>query len=100
MVQLAWGEKPPTKPEERFRWLEPADRALFCELRDSFVKIYGSDEFEQYRRAIMSQLPGEAPIFAEGKCANCEIRKTVAQTLTPDEFWKLSLFSTPCQAYR
>lgn len=100
MVQLAWGESPPAGPQVRNKWFEPADLALFCELRDTYVRIYGMEEFDQFRKAVSGSLPGEPPMFSEGQCVNCEFRKKAPQVLTADDIWKRSLFSTPCQSYR
>lgn len=100
MVQVAWGESPPPGPEKRFRWFEAADLAVFCELRESYRNIYGEEEYENYQKQVYSTLPGEEPLFQEGKCVNCEFRKGALKVLPPTELWKRSLFSTPCNAYR
>ncbi len=100
MVQLAWGEQPPAGPEARNRWFEPADLALFCEMRDNYMRIYGNEEYEKFRMAVSGSLPGEPPMFSEGQCVNCEFRKKASQILKSEDVWKRSLFSTPCQAYR
>lgn len=99
MVFLAWGESPPA-PEARARWLEPADLALFCELRDGFVRIFGPEAYDEFRTSITAGLPGEPAIFSDGQCINCEFRKRASQVLSPDEVWKRTLFSVPCQQYR
>lgn len=100
MAQIAWGESPPDSPEVRFRWFEPADLALFCQLRDTYVRIYGKEEYDQFRMNIVGRLPGEAPAFSEGKCVNCEFRKRATQVMSAEEVWKRSVFSTPCHVYR
>lgn len=100
MVQIAWGESPPPGPDKRFNWFEPADIALFCDLRDSYMRIYGEEDFEAYRTKVYQTLPGEEPVFEDGKCVNCEFRKLALKTLSPTEIWKRSLFSTPCASYR
>lgn len=100
MTQLAWGEQPPANVESRNRWFEPADLALFCELRDTYVRIYGVEKFEEFRAGVSGGLPGEAPMFSEGQCVNCEFRKPVSKVMPPDEILKRSLFGTNCQAYR
>lgn len=100
MTQVAWGESPPPGPEKRFGWFEPADLALYCDLRDSYRKIYGEEEYTLYQQFVYSKLPGEEPLFQEGKCMNCEYRKGAIKVLPATEIWKRSLLSTPCNAYR
>jgi hypothetical protein len=100
MVQVAWGESPPPGPDRRFRWFEPADLVLFCDLRDSYRNIYGEEEFLNFQNQIYGTLPGEEPVFEEGKCVNCQYRKGALKLLPPTEIWRRSLFSTPCSAYR
>lgn len=100
MTQLAWGESPPPAHQPRFRWLEPADLALFCSLRDNFVRLYGHEEFESFRTGVVKNLPGEEPMFSEGQCVNCEFRKKAHQVMSSQDLWKQSLFSAPCNLYR
>lgn len=96
MVQVAWGEQPPEGPEQRYRWFEAADVALFCNLRETYIRLWGEEMFMAFRAGVQSTLPGEAPTFEKGLCTNCEFRKKASQLLTPDEIWKRSLFSSPC----
>lgn len=100
MAKIAWGESPPTSVESRFRWFEPADLALFCNLRDNYVRIFSKEQYDQFRLSIVSRLPGEPPTFSEGKCVNCEFRKMAPQVMSQDDIWQHSLFSAPCQLYR
>lgn len=96
MVQVAWGEQPPESTEKRYGWFEASDVALFCQLRESYLRLYGEEEFTNFRMQVMSTLPGEAPTFENGVCSNCEYRKKAPAVMSPEEIHKLSLFAAPC----
>ncbi len=100
MVQLAWGDKPPEKGMEKFGWFEASDIALFCNLKELFVKIYGSEEWESYRSSTYAKLPGEAQIINDGVCENCDKIKKAADVMPAEEVWVRSLFSVRCEQYR
>lgn len=100
MAQVAWGEQPPDGPDKRFNWFEPTDLVLFCDLRDSYRRIYGEESFIELQNFAYSKLPGEPPQFQDGKCVNCEFRKPATKVFPPKEIWRRSLFSTQCSAYR
>lgn len=96
MVQVAWGEQPPENPEKRFGWFEAADVALFCQLRATYLRLYGEEEFRNFQTGVSANLPGEAPVFENGVCTNCQYRKKAGAVMTPNEALRLSLFSAPC----
>jgi hypothetical protein len=102
LVQIAWGETPPEKgmgPVQQ-GWLEAADLALFCSLKDMYVRFFGKEEMDQLKMAIMTKLPGEPAVIADGKCANCEVRKNALQVLSPEDAWSRTLFSLRCELFR
>lgn len=96
MVQVAWGDQPPESSEKRFGWFEASDVALFCQLRATYLRLYGEEEFMNFQMKVSGSLPGEAPQFEKGLCTNCEFRKGAMAVMTPPEIVKLSLFSAPC----
>lgn len=102
MTQIAWGEVPPEKAVSSVRqgWLEASDLALFCTLKDLYTRFFGKEEMDQVRASIMSKLPGEAAIFTNGACVNCEFRKTAPQAMAIEEVWSRSLFAVRCDLYR
>lgn len=100
IVQLAWGDKPPEQGIAKFGWLEASDLSLFCQLKDTMIKVYGEPEWEGFRQATHGKLPGEAQIIQEGICANCEIIKKANQVFSGEEIWLRSLFSLRCEQFR
>lgn len=102
LAQISWGEAPPDKGVGGVRqgWLEASDIALFCGLKDAFVRIYGKEAFDQFRLSVYSKLPGEEAVFEEGVCKNCEYRKMAPAVLSIEEMWGRSLFSVRCELYR
>ena len=102
LVQIAWGEEAPEKTIGPIRqgWLESSDLALFCHLKELYLKIYGQEEMDLFRPAVFSKLQGQAPMFQNGECVNCEFRKMAPEILKPDEIKERSLFSLRCELYR
>lgn len=100
MARMAWGETPPQGGVARFNWLVASDLALFCGIRDQYVRLLGQESWEQFRVATYGKLPGEAPQIENGVCLNCDPRKTAEQMLPADEIWAKSIFSLRCDQYR
>lgn len=100
IVQLAWGEKPPEPGLGRLGWLEAPDLALFCQLKTTFFRLYGSEEWESFRLATPAKLPGEAQIIDGGVCVNCNYLKKASEVFSPEEVWVRSLFSLRCDQYQ
>ena len=102
LVQIAWGEDAPEKTIGPIRqgWLESSDLALFCHLKELFLKIYGPEETDQFRLAVYSRLPGTPPMFTNGECVNCEFRKMATEMMPPEEIRQRSLFALRCEQYR
>lgn len=96
LVQVAWGDQPPENVEKRYGWFETGDVALFCQLRETYLRLYGEETLQNYQMAVVSTLPGEAPTFENGLCTNCETRKKAPAVMSLAEIYKLTLFSAPC----
>lgn len=99
IVQLAWGEKPPERGLAKFNWMETSDLALYCRLRDLNLKVYGEEAWQSLRLGTYKKLPGEAQIFQDGQCANCERIKKAPEILSDEEIWARSLFSLRCEQF-
>jgi hypothetical protein len=80
LVQVAWGEKPPTSYFEKFGWLNAADISLFCNLKSTFNLMYGKSEWEQFQEKLMASYPG-------------------VETLDRKATWEMSLLSVNCAEY-
>lgn len=80
MVQMAWGERPPTSYQGKFGWMEIADISLFCQLKSRFITFYGEDEWNRTRLKISTALPG-------------------AVDMGPTQIWDMSLYSENCARY-
>lgn len=100
MSEMAWGNTPPVSPEQRFGWFEKSDLALFCELRLNYEKLYGAEAFKDFRIKEAAKLPGEAPVFKDGKCTNCDPRVLAGKVFSEKDIWSKSLYSIACTTYR
>jgi hypothetical protein len=100
LVQLAWGDQPPQRGGARFGWLEAPDLALFCHLRDYYLRIYGQEKWDSLRVGTYEKLVGEKPVFENGKCLNCAYRKRASEVFSAEDLWALSIFSVRCEQYR
>lgn len=80
MVQLAWGDKPPTAYNAKFAWLDTADITLYCHLKNKLQNIYGESAWDNYREKMMKELPG-------------------AKELPRNTVWDMTIFSENCARY-
>ena len=81
MVQMAWGERAPASYLQRNGWFDGSEIALFCDLKKSAVRIFGSDAYAQWRETALTSVPDFSKIGRE-------------------QAWQKSLVSTPCDYYR
>lgn len=65
MTQLAWGTEPPATYHEKFGWLDQADVALFCRMREWATQAYGEGRWTQFREKMLKELPGTSGISRE-----------------------------------
>lgn len=80
VIQLAWGEKPPTSYNAKFGWLETADISLYCQLKNRILMVFGEEEWNRFREKTSVALPG-------------------AQPMSRNQLWDMSLFSENCARY-
>jgi hypothetical protein len=81
MALLAWGDKAPIAYTQRYGWFDSADVALFCRVKHQISVLYGKETWEQFRLSMAREFPQ-------------------ANTLTPDQIWQRSIFSTSCQGFK
>lgn len=81
IVRLAWGETPPTAYHAKFAWLDTADIALYCKLKNRIQIIYGEPAWNNFREKLMTkELPG-------------------AKDIPRNQVWDMSIFSENCARY-
>jgi hypothetical protein len=81
MALMAWGDRAPVAYTQRYGWFDSADIALFCRIKHQATSLYGKEEWEQFRNSVSRELPQ-------------------ANTLTPEQVWQRSIFSTSCQGFK
>lgn len=81
MVELAWGSRPPSGYESRFGWLDSADLALFCDLKDNLIRLYGVERHKKFQEEMFQSLPQ-------------------ASMLTRDQVWQRTILSTRCESVK
>lgn len=81
LVRIAWGSKPPQTFYEKFAWLDTADMALFCQLKDTAEILYGSSSWSNFRERMFKELPG-------------------AKELPRNQVWDHMILSVNCAKYR
>jgi len=100
-TEIAWGETPPGKLSQigEGSWLGYSDYALFCNIKNTFVQIFGREEFDKTELKLVKDLPGDAPIIEEGKCLNCDFRKKAVDVTEFYEVKKKSLIGINCSRF-
>jgi hypothetical protein len=104
MVQIAWGESVPLPNEKKFSWLGPPEFALFCGLKDHWIRFYGEEGWESLMNSVFNLLPGRLyEVQPDGKkiCTNCEHAPMALHALqSKKEVFERSLFALQCERYR
>jgi hypothetical protein len=100
-TEIAWGESPPVRTNQigEGTWLEYSDYAFFCVLKNAFIEVFGRDQYFEIELKLVQDLPGDAPIIENGKCSNCEFRKSALQVLGFAETKKRSLLELNCSRF-
>lgn len=81
MVELAWGSRAPAGYESRFSWMDSSDLALFCDLKDTLLKLYGEDRYRLFQEEMFQSLPQ-------------------ASMLTRDQVWQRTILSIRCDSVK
>lgn len=99
MARLAWGIKPPEPGIERFGWMQEADIAIFCRLKNIYIRANGEEAWVNLRKKIYEKLPGEeVPPPTDPTQVAVEPRKATLM-LNEQEIFNRSLFSVRCEAF-
>jgi hypothetical protein len=99
MVRLAWGVKPPEPGIERFGWMQDAEIATFCRLKNIYTRAHGEEAWTALRQKVAAKLPGEEiPPSGDPTQASVEPKKATA-VLSEMDIWNRSLFSVRCDVY-
>lgn len=81
IVELAWGPTPPSGYDRRFAWLDSADLALFCDLKENLIRLYGDERHKKFQEEMFQTLPQ-------------------ASMLTRDQIWQRTILSTRCESVK
>lgn len=80
MVELGWGEKPPSTYYQKFGWLDKSDISLFCQLKSRINRVYGEQAWISFRERMFTSLPK-------------------AKELSRNQVWDMSILSENCARY-
>jgi hypothetical protein len=81
MVRMAWGDRMPAAHSLKNGWFDASELVLFCNMKKSWIRLYGNDAYSTWREDLIGALPQ-------------------ADKLAREQVWQRSLLSTPCDAYR
>lgn len=79
-INIAWGSKPPELYNDKFKWLDNADMALFCRVKSVYEYVLGADTLASKREAYFESLPG-------------------SKDLPRQKVWELMILSENCGRY-
>lgn len=79
-INIAWGTKPPQLYNEKFKWLDSSDLALFCRIKSAYDLVLGSEALARKRESYFEELPG-------------------AKDLPRQKAWEAMLLSENCGRY-
>lgn len=100
MVRLAWGVKPPEPGIDKFGWMQEAEIAIFCRLKNVYLRAQGEEAWSSLRKRVAEKLPGEelTPAVDPGQATTAEPKKATA-FMSEQEIWNRSLFSVRCESF-
>lgn len=99
MARLAWGVKPPEPGLDRFGWMQEAEIAIFCRLKNVYTRAKGEEAWTELRKKIFAKLPGEEPVVSSDPSMAAATPKSATLAMSEQDIWNRSLFSVRCDAY-
>lgn len=99
MARIAWGSQPPDEGFARFNWLQESELAVFCRLKNVYVRAAGEEKWDQLRKMIFQKLPGEAVSPQVDPNHPVMTPKPATQVFSEQELWNRSIFSIRCESY-
>jgi hypothetical protein len=99
MARLAWGTKPPEPGLERFGWMQEAELAIFCRLKNTYVRAKGDEAWTELRKKVFAKLPGEESVVSSDPSVAAATPKSATIVLQEQDIWNRSIFSVRCENY-
>jgi hypothetical protein len=99
MARIAWGSQPPDPGFARLGWFQDAEIAIFCRIKNIYIRGAGNEAWDQLRRMIYTKLPGEAPKPKTEPDQIVADPRPAPQTMAEQAIWDRSLFSVRCESY-
>ena len=99
MARIAWGTKPPEPGLERFGWMQEAELAIFCRLKNTYVRAKGEEAWTELRKRVFAKLPGEEVPVSSDPSVAAATPKSASLVFSEQEVWNRSIFSVRCENY-
>lgn len=100
MARIAWGAQTPELSWNRSGWMQESELAIYCRIKNIYVRAQGQEAWVSLQRSIMLKLPGEPmPIETDPNKAVAEPKKAL-QMMKEEEVFSRSIFAVRCEAYR
>lgn len=99
MARIAWGSEPPALWWNRSGWLQESELAVYCRIKNIYIRTKGQEEWENLRRAIFAKLPGEAPVVKTDPNEIVKEPKRAVQVLSEQEIMSRSIFAVRCESF-
>lgn len=108
MALKAWGEKPPESYLARGGWMQETEMAVFCHLKDAFIRGHGGSvneeesqaAWEELKNSVFARYPYSPNKLANSEKGLIEAAPRAISKMSSDDIYKLSLFSIQCAKYR
>ncbi len=99
MVRLAWGNQPPEPGYARFNWLQETEIAIFCRIKNIYIRGVSDEAWVALRRSIYGKLPGEVLVQKSDPGQITSEARKAPQMMGEQQIWERSLFSVRCESY-
>lgn len=99
MTRIAWGPEPPALWWNRSGWLQESELAIFCRMKNIYIRTKGQEEWDALRQSIFAKLPGEAPVVKTDPNQIVAEPKRAIQVLSEQEILNRSIFAVRCESF-
>jgi hypothetical protein len=99
MARIAWGPAPPTLWWNRSGWLQESELAVYCRIKNIYIRTRGQEAWNLLQHSVFMKLPGETPAVKTDPNQIVAEPKKAIQVLSEQEIMNRSIFAVRCESY-
>lgn len=99
MARIAWGPEPPALWWNRKGWLQDSELAVFCRIKNIYIRAHGQEGWDELRKSVFSKFPGEPPVPKTDPNQSVAEPKKAVQVMNEQEIMSRSIFAVRCESF-